>query len=188
MSNYIEELTEEYFKIKGYFVMRNYWFPFVSPRKRIQNEQKQSYAAQSWSDLDVIAIDDDEILLIQTKTVLNTPEVANKIVGYFVRAEEYLAQGLALDGSSNVEWWTQDRDVRKILIYESGIKSYIKLVADNNIEILSIKQVVSELLDYARNKKGDKEGNSSMRFLRFLDREGFLTEPKKALPLHAVKA
>jgi len=56
LSNFVEELVAEYFKIKGYFIMTNYWFPIISQRNRIWRGKEQTFIAQSWSDIDVIAM------------------------------------------------------------------------------------------------------------------------------------
>ena len=78
--NFIEDLMYEYYKMKGYFVMQNYWFDFNTPRERTQKDKKQVYSAKSWSDIDIIAINEKEMNIVQVKSIINDEKAAENIV------------------------------------------------------------------------------------------------------------
>jgi hypothetical protein len=180
MSNFIEELVSEYYKTKGYFVTTNYWLPFQTERKRIQNGAKQKYTAQSWTDIDVMAMNNKELLLIQVKSLINQKLIAEKINLHFERVEQYLDAGIAPDGKSKIDWWKSKRKIKKIVIYEDKMTppSYLKIIKDGGIETKFFGDYFNELIDYVQTKKGVKEETSVMRLMHYLNNQKML-EPKK---------
>ncbi len=167
--NYVEELVSEYYKIHGYFVMNNYWFPFTSERKRIVKGKKQKFTAQSWTDIDIVAINSKELLLIQTKAIINTKKVAENIIKFFRRVDAFLAKGLALDQKSEIKWWKKKRTIKRIVIYETGIPSYNRIVENAGIKTIDFKEILEDIIKYISKKKGVKEGNPIMRLITYLN-------------------
>jgi len=169
--NYVEELVSEYYKIHGYFVMNNYWFPFTSERERTVNGKKQKYSAQSWTDIDIVAINAKELLLIQTKATINSKNVAYNIIAFFRRVDDFLAKGLALDQKSEIKWWKKKRTIKRIVIYEAGIPSYNRIVENAGIEAIDFKEILEGIIKYISKKKGVKEENPIMRLITYLNNE-----------------
>ena len=169
--NYVEELVSEYYKIHGYFVMNNYWFPFTSERKRTVKGKKQKFKAQSWTDLDVVAINAEELILIQTKAIINTKDVANNIITFFGRVDKFLQDGKAPDQKSDISWWKHKRKIRKLVVYESCIPSYNYIVEKAGIETVDFKKILEDIVNYIKIKKGEKEENPTMRLLTYLSRK-----------------
>lgn len=163
MSNFVEELVSEYYRTKGYFVMTNYWFPTVGKRKRTQRGKRQSFDAQSWSDLDVTAINDKELVLIQVKAIVNEMKVANKIIDYFDKVDSFLKSG-------NVKWWKHKKRIKKMLVYENySIPKYTNKISEQGIEVVKFRKFYEELLQHIQKKKGSKEENPIMRFIYYLN-------------------
>ena len=179
MENFIEELIAEHYKTKGYFVTTNYWIPFTSKRKRIQKGKEQDYEARSWTDIDVLASNNKELLIIQVKAIINQRSVAEKINKYFDRVEQFLKDG-ELNRKTKIDWWTKDVKVKKMVIYEYySPDAYLQIIRDNNIEVICFKKYLTELIDYISEKKGVKEENACMRLLHCLKNYGLLNKINK---------
>lgn len=176
MANFIEELVGEYYKTKGYFVTTNYWLPFQTTRDRTQKGKKQNYQAQSWTDIDVLAKNDKELLIIQVKAVINQRQVAEKINVYFERVEQFLKDGIAPDGETKIDWWTSDCKIRKIVVYEDRLAppSYLKIMQAEGIETIFFGEYLKDIIAYVQAKKGVKEENAVMRLLHFFNTQKML--------------
>lgn len=168
MSNFIEELVSEYCRTKGYFVMTNYWFPVISERRRNQRGQVQTFTARSWSDIDVVAINENELLLIQVKSIINSRSSAEKVIKFFENVNTHLASENN-NLQQNNAWWSNGRTTKKILVHEFySSPRYLNILTQNHIQVINFKYYIDELLNYVRNREGIKEGNSTLRFLHFL--------------------
>jgi hypothetical protein len=177
MENYIEELVGEYYKTQGYFVMTNYWIPFKSARNRTQKGKEQNYQAQSWTDVDVLARNDDELLIIQVKATINQKKVADKINQYFDRVEQFLKDGYTPDGKTTISWWTENCKIRKIVVYEDkhSPPSYKKILTEKGVETVFFGDFLKDIMNYTESKIGATEGNAVMRFLHFLNEQKLLS-------------
>lgn len=180
MSNFVEELVGEFYKTKGYLVSTNYWIPFKTTRNRVQREKKQSYEAQSWTDIDVLAKNDKELLIIQVKATINQRKIAEKINLYFARVEQFLKDGIAPDGKTNIGWWTKGIKIRKIVVYEDKYSppSYQKILTDNGVETIFFGIYLNDIINYIQSKKGQKEENSTMRLLHFFNSQKLIVQKK----------
>jgi hypothetical protein len=176
MQNFVEELIADFFQAKGYFVTKNYWIPFNTKRERTQRGQKQKYESQSWTDIDVLARNDKELVIIQVKAIINDKKLVDKIIKFFKRVDDYLKKEVAPDGKSSIKWWRGNVKVRKLVIYEweNSPKSYIQQIKKKGIEVEPFRKYFDELIDYINNKKGVKEENAALRLLHFLKQQGFL--------------
>lgn len=170
MENFIEQLVCEYYKTKGYLVFTNLWIPFDSERERTRQNSSQRYIAQSWTDVDVIARNNEEIKLIQVKATINAEKVAEKIVTHFNRVDDYIRKGLAPDGKSDISWWIKGVKVSKIVIFEDkgSPKLYLEIMHKHGIETLCFDEVFKLIYDYVEQKRGFKEQTAVMRLLNYL--------------------
>ncbi|GEL76664.1 hypothetical protein [Tenuibacillus multivorans] len=156
-ANFVEELVSEFYRIQGYFVQTNYWIPIITTRTRIQNGKTQTYKAQSWTDIDVLAINDKEIHIIQVKAIVNEKKVANKIIDYFGKIEDYLSDGVAPDGVNSIQWWTEGRKIKRFVIHEYySPPSYLQLLRDNHIEVVDFQEIFNHLNTFVDKKRGLK--------------------------------
>jgi hypothetical protein len=180
MENYIEELVAEFYKTKGYFVTTNFWIPFKTQRNQIQRGNAQNYEAQSWTDIDVLARNNKELILIQVKATIDQKITAHKINLYFERVEQFLTKGVAPDGKTKIEWWTKNIKLKKIVVYEDKYSppSCKKILNDNGIETVFFGDYLADIITYIEQKVGVKEENAVMRLLHFLNRQKLLL-PKK---------
>ncbi len=174
-ANFVEELVSEYYRLKEYLVMTNYWFPIQTTRKRNQRGAAQEYSARSWSDIDVLAVGHEEVLLVQVKAIVNQLETSEKIKGFFVRAEEFIQSGQAPDGASSIAWWQTERTVKKVLVYEYySPPSYLDQLRNAGIEVREFSSFFDEIVKYIGEKSGVKEESALMRMIHFLDAKKYL--------------
>jgi hypothetical protein len=178
-ANFVEELVGEYYRNKGYLVQTNYWFPFESKRTRRDKEGAQEYSARSWSDIDVLAVGENEILVIQVKAIINEMKMAEKIIKYFRRTGAFLEDKNILDADARVKWWTQGRRVRNIVVYEFySAPKYIEKLKNSGIEAYRFSDYFEKIVTLSEKKKGFKEENTLMRMIHFLNHNDYLNIPK----------
>lgn len=168
--NFVEELVSEYYRLRGYMVTSNYWFPIQTERTRTQRGKSQTYMARSWSDMDVIAIGEKEILIVQVKAIVNEMRVVENIKTFFKQAGEFLQEGMAPDRSSSISWWLKGRQVKHVLVYEYySPPSYLDELKACEIEVWKFNDYFEEILEYIVEKDGVKEGSPLMRMLHYLN-------------------
>lgn len=175
MQNFVEELIAELYQSKGYFVTKNFWVPFTSTRTRTQKGKDQSYDAQSWTDIDILARNDKELRIVQVKAIINDKKVAEKIIQYFDRVDDFLKKGIAPDGQTDIKWWTKGVKTKRVVIYEwYSPKSYLDILKKAGIEVYPFRQFFNDLYGYVINKKGVKEENAALRLLHFLKEQDLI--------------
>lgn len=173
--NFIEDLLCEYFQARGYLVMKNVWFSFKSERKRRVKNKIQTYTARSWSDIDILARNDTELLIIQVKAIINSAKTVDLIKTFFPRARKYIKKGIALDGISDIGWWHNNLKIKKIVVYESySPPGYISKVQRAGITVNSFDDYFSEIVEYVKEREGVKEENASVRLLHYLSKRNYL--------------
>lgn len=180
MENYIEQLVCEYYKTKGYLVFTNLWIPFNSERERTREDSSHRYSARSWTDVDVIARNNNEEM-IQVKATINSKTLAEKIVTYFDRVDNFLSQGLAPDGKSDISWWTKGVKVSKVVIFEDkkSPKPYLKIMHEKGIETICFEDIFKLIYEYIEQKRGYKEQTAVMRLLNYLIKDDVFRYQKK---------
>jgi hypothetical protein len=179
-ANFVEDLVCEYYRMRGYLVMQNYWFPVQTERRRNQNGVDQKYSARSWSDIDVLAIGPQEILIIQVKAIINGMHVAEKVETFFDQAFMFLEQGIAPDNKNPIAWWCDGRALKRLLVYEYySPPSYTNRLRDAGIEVREFSDIFKEIVGYVRLKAGVKEESTLMRMIHFLNAKNYLALPDK---------
>ena len=168
-ANFVEELVTEYYKLRGYLVTSNYWFPVVTERERSQRGKEQKYSARSWSDMDVIAVGEKEVIIVQVKAIVNEKRVVEKVKSFFVHATQFLESGKAPDQNSSISWWMKGRKIKKVLVYEYySSPSYLNELKRSGIEVWHFNTYFDEIIEYISSKNGVKEENPLMRMLHYL--------------------
>lgn len=178
MANFVEELIAEYYITKGYFVTTNYWIAFKTKRNREQRGKSQNYEAQSWTDIDVLAKGENELLIVQIKATINSKTLAKKINLFLDRIDQFLKAGIAPDGKTPINWWTNKNcTIKKIVVYEdkNSPPSYLKMLTEKNIETKFFGDYLGEIFSYIKTKKGVKEDSAVMRLLHYLKKHKHLT-------------
>jgi hypothetical protein len=178
-SNFVEEMVGEFYRSKGYLVQTNYWFPFESKRIRKHKNGTQEYSARSWSDIDVLAVGKDEILVIQVKAIINEAKMAKKIIKYYQRTKAFLESNSTSDADVPTKWWTQGKKVRNIVVYEFySVPKYIEILTNSEIEVHQFSEYFEEIVALTEKKKGFKEENALMRMIHFLNHNHYLNISK----------
>ena len=180
MQNFVEELVAEHYRTQGYLVMTNYWIPYSFQRNRTQGGKEQNYMAQSWTDIDILARNDEELLIIQVKAIINQMKVVEKIKEFFEQVDNFIEKGVASDGVSDIKWWKKV-PVKKIVVYEweNSPASYIKEIEkDKNIKVIPFREYYDKLTNYVKGKKGVKEENAVLRLLHFIKEQDLRDERK----------
>jgi hypothetical protein len=180
MQNFVEELVAEHYRTQGYLVMTNYWIPYSFQRNRTQGGKEQNYMAQSWTDIDILARNDEELLIIQVKAIINQMKVVEKIKEFFEQVDNFIEKGVASDGVSDIKWWKKV-PVKKIVVYEweNSPASYInEIEKDKNIKVIPFREYYDKLTNYVKGKKGVKEENAVLRLLHFIKEQDLRDERK----------
>ena len=188
MQNFVEELVAEHYRTQGYLVMTNYWIPYSFQRNRTQKGKEQNYMAQSWTDIDILARNDKELLIIQVKAIINQMKVVDKIKEFFDQVDNFIEKGVASDGVSDIKWWKRV-PIKKIVVYEweNSPASYInEIEKDKNITVTPFREYYDKLTDYVKGKKGVKEENAVLRLLHFI-KEQDLRDDRKVKKLERQK-
>ena len=136
--SYTEELVSEYFK----HLIDDKGIPkyMVSEHVQYQNPQA-STQVKGWSDIDVLAIGNDEICIIQTKSFAvfeNTvKESINSALDYFKIAEKFVKQRYPIER----------KKIRKIFIADIGLsETFTKSLPPAGIETLKLKDIFRTIL------------------------------------------
>ena len=167
--SYVEELAQRYFLKKGYI-------PIMNIRFRIDKDKHDKKVA-GWSDIDILAINPSEVLIIQCKSFLGTKkaeEISEDILRWFDDALKYLEE------DKNFSKWLEGREVKKILIIDYTIKKAEDILKNKNIGIVYYEELLVELLKKLSNdewKKG-KEDDSIIRLLCALLEKGLVNVDK----------
>ena len=154
--SYVEELALRYFEKSGYLVFPNIRFQL----KREWTGKKVS----GWSDIDMIALKPDELVIVQCKSFLGTKkgeDIANDVINWFKYAELFLRE--------NNKWkvWLDKRKIRKCLIVDYTVKKVEPILNSSGIEVLYYNRMLTELLRMLKEgevRKG-KEDDVIIRLL-----------------------
>lgn len=88
VDSWLESFVESYYQnFKRYLVQKNVWFS-VEKKEGVRKQR-------GWSDIDILAVSDEELHLVNCKTFLGTKkadETANAIVLWFEEASEFIAK------------------------------------------------------------------------------------------------
>ncbi len=172
MDNYVEDLVEEWLRFKGYVTCRDVpiWKPKGEHRKQSQ-----------WGDIDVLGIKDDEALVVECKEFLGDRKIeewAEELPREFDEAEAVLTgrvknpHGVPCPNLSG-------KRIKRLLVaaVPENIESYKRRLSPLGIEAKSLKEVLSEIIEYlGEHTERDKYGKyrGLIRFLIALMRYGFI--------------
>ena len=69
-TSYVDEIVARFYLLKGYFISQGVWFMLG---KKKGNKQG------NWTDIDILAINHEELLIIQCKSFLGTGKAEKSI-------------------------------------------------------------------------------------------------------------
>lgn len=143
-----ESLVEMYYQLEGYITSSNKWFWVFESSK-----QQRGY-----QDIDVLAINNDETLIISVTINLDDKvrfgrngklreDMMENLISYFNRVKEYLKK------VNKYNWLIKnERNVKRIIAYASGgyknkerMKKLEKKLEEKEIELISSKEIIEYL-------------------------------------------
>jgi Holliday junction resolvase len=140
-----EEIAEEYYRIKGYVVLRNIGFL----------DKKRSDSQPGNIDIDVLAFNSDELLIISCKRgSLTDQQVGEELLG-FKLAEKFL-RGNNPHSKSNYVDIISNRKVKYLYVAEYITKRNRQSFEENNVETLFTYALLDELVELIKEKSGKK--------------------------------
>ena len=161
-----EGIVELYYELEGFITSSGKWF-----WKKFEGKQQRGY-----QDIDVLAINGKETIIVSvssnfddklnfSKNELNL-EKALKTVEYYKRVEEYLKE------TPEYNWLlTTTREIKRVLAVINTPKNILKFndfLNDNNIEVLTVDNMITKIFEYLNNPHGFKIQNQTLRILQIL--------------------
>ena len=137
----------------------------VLPNIRFQLKREWTGKKVSgWSDIDMIALKFNELVIVQCKSFLGTEKaevIANKIIKWFKYAELFLRE--------NNKWkvWLDKRKIRRCLIVDHTVKKAEPILDRSRIEVLYYDKMLIELLRMLE-EGGVRKGKEDDAIIRLL--------------------
>lgn len=164
-TGYVEQLALRYFGKKGYIVQPSVWFQL--------DKAKTGKKVGGWSDIDLVALSQQELVIIQCKAffgVKKAEAVVQGLVVWFRQAESFLRK--------DPMWkpWLEGREIVKCMVVDHFVKKAERLLSDQGIQILLYEDVLKELLlllQKGKARKG-KEDDAIIRLLVAMIDKGFV--------------
>jgi Holliday junction resolvase-like predicted endonuclease len=176
VENYVEELVEQWLNFDGYFTWRD--VPFWRPKR---GEKKQG----QWGDVDIIAVKDEEAILVECKEFLGVKgvkEISRRISQEFEEAEDVFVRRIVKNPipipSPDL---SSKRKVKRLLVAASpeNLSSYRQALTQSDIEVKHLKEILDDIIkNYLKTalKKGTYGKHKGLiRFLITLMRYEMLT-------------
>lgn len=168
----LEGIVELYFQVKGYITSSGKWFWVWD---------KSAKKQRGYQDIDVIAIGQDETLLVSVSSNLDDKagfkrsgafddEKLSKLKDHFARSKRYLKR------VEQYSWLVKKpRSVRMIVAYHASSEKVeaqvIEALKREGIEAISVKPMIKRLAEYA-GQENIKVQDPLMRLLKVVDWHG----------------
>ncbi len=169
---YVEELALRYFMKKGYLVTQNIWF-------QIPKEESGKKVA-GWSDIDLLAINEREVLVVQCKSFLGTgaaEKVYRNVSEWFGYAENFIRN------DDRYSRWLNGKSLEKILVVDWGVRKTEEMLREEGITIIKYDTMLRELLSILKREMDGrgagrigKEEDPIMRLLVSMIQKGMIRE------------
>lgn len=146
-----ESIVELYYQTQGYITSSNKWF--------------RVFGQRGSSDIDVLALNGNETLIISITVNLNdkveNEQIRQTLLTHFKRVMDYLC------AVEEYAWLVRNpREVRRILAYEVGYgkpatyQQNTRELAKEGIDFVSANDVMRGLIDYVRNTQNEFPGQN----------------------------
>ena len=178
--NHIEILTAKWLEYQGYLTQGR--IPFWLPKEKTGKKQSQ------WSDMDILAINQDEVKFVECKAFLGTTSkevVAERIKEHFEIGSEQIIKNYP---------WLKNKNRSFLVVAEapSNLESCRTLLRDDEIRLKHFKDIIEGVLSHLRKKLppdkymsaiayGIKEEENMCRLLLSLLSYGFLERRSSSL-------
>lgn len=155
---YVEELTMRYFEKDGYITMPNIRFQL--------DKERTDKKVAGWSDIDLIAINEEEFAIVQCKSFLGTKKaqlIIKDIIEWFEHAIHYV------NTDSTWNYWLKGRKIKKYLIIDFRTDKAVELIkkSKSGIEVFYYNHLLTKLIQSLMNKdwRKGKEDDVIIRLL-----------------------
>lgn len=171
--NCIEILTAKWLEYQGYLTQSR--IPFWLPKEKTGKRQSQ------WSDMDILAINEDEVKFIECKAFLGVASgeiVTKRIKERFEIGSEQMIKKYP---------WLKNKNKSFLVVAEApkNLESYRTLLSDEGIHLKHFKDIIEGILSHLREKLppdkykgaigyGIKEEENMCRLLLSLLSYGFI--------------
>jgi hypothetical protein len=163
--SYTEELVSEYYR----HITDEKGFPKYMVAEHVHYQDKNAITqVKGWIDIDVLAISEDELCIIQTKAFAvfkdTVHESINSAIQYFKTAESFVLQRYAV----------KNKKIRKIFVADYGFSANIQSqLSKAGIEPFKLKDIFIEYLRLLQKLHPDlsligKEENNLTRIMVFI--------------------
>jgi len=142
---YVEELALRYFDKINYLTVPNIRFQL--------KKEWTGKKIQGWSDIDLLAINQNEIIIVQCKTFIGTKKseiISEEIISWFNYVVKYI--------TCDEKWstWANKRNIKKYLIVDSTVKCTEDNLKKNDIVIISYEKILIDLINLLKDGKSRK--------------------------------
>jgi len=140
--SYVEELASEYYRLSGYFTQRDYHY-----RREIIKEGK----GRGWRDIDILAVNANEVLIIECKAQVRESGLPKKIIEDMKHATKEISKINLLKGKT----------IRKILVYDSvrSVGKQVIEVKKAGIDVVDLQDIVKKMLIILNIRKSENNEN-----------------------------
>mgnify|MGYP006898428353 CR=1 FL=1 len=103
------------------------------------------------------------------KGLINSVQLARKIVEYFGKVGRYLSRKRFDADAVNLSWLPRGREVELIVVHEGKAPpAYIKVIERAGIKVIPLAILFRETVNHMRKRRGIKEEMAVTRFIHFL--------------------
>ncbi len=156
--SYVEEIVSEYYRLKGYFISKDWKY-------RVPKEVTGKKVS-GWKDIDVLAITDKEVLIIECKAFTgyrSSRETTKKLSEDFKQAERAIKNARLVGNKS----------IKKILVVDSSIKKVERNLKKRGIEVYLLEELMRNFLKLLR-KVTTMQEHPMTRTLKYLVEHEFI--------------
>ena len=137
-TSYVEDLAAAALERQGYVVIRNTWIRLP------KNVEKHS---QHWTDIDILAIGAEDVLICSCKAFLGSGKaatIAEDTATWFDHAAEEIQKDVRLRGL------TDGRSIRRVVVLDSpGSRAIATALSERAIEIIHLEDLFVGLVHHA---------------------------------------
>lgn len=157
-----------YFEKKGYLVVSNIRFQL--------KKERTGKSVAGWSDIDLIALGLNEVIVVQCKSFLGTEKsekIAKKIADWFKHVMDFLKH-------DNI-WknWLKGRTLRKCLVVDATVMKTESVLEKKGIEIIHYEGMLTELLQILKSGMARKgKDDAIIRLLCAMIDKGLFIEDR----------
>jgi len=155
--SYVEEIASEYYRLKGYFIQRDYTY-----RKQTKNVGKPT----GWKDIDIIAINDKEVLVIECKSQVREKNKARHIINSMLSACKEVSKMPIVK--------KRGLGIKKILVvdksgYYYSVKKHLQTIEGAGFKIIDLIDLAKDIIKILNERTTlGKEENTATRTIKAL--------------------